>query len=222
MSIYSSMYPNLKFGQPGVKQAKNSLFAQLSLGAKPAVNIQRPPPPTFEIKPEPKPEPIVEIKPEPVPEPVPEVKPIPTPEPVEIVEDQVESTPEIKEKSPPKAKAKRKSPAYSTRAKGVLPKPTPSRESHLPQAGERGLQSKTTIEQKREYYLARLGRKSVAKAEEEVNQVQAVLEEVGGTVDGVKAKEQELRRQLKLINYSKFFATDDRAEEADTELSETE
>ena len=94
--------------------------------------------------------------------------------------------------------------ARPTRQPPVV-KPEPKRGSHLPVKGERGIQRKYTAEQKKEMYMNRLSRKSIANADKEVEAVNAVLDEIGHDPIKLAEKEKDIKRQLQLISYSKFF-----------------
>ena len=87
----------------------------------------------------------------------------------------------------------------------VLPKPEPERDSVIPVKGEQGLQSKYSLEQRKQIYLTRLSRKSIINAEKEIAKVNEVLEGVDHDVDKLKRVEKEIKGKLKLINYAKYF-----------------
>jgi hypothetical protein len=88
------------------------------------------------------------------------------------------------------------------------PKPEPKRATQIPKKGEKGLQSQYTLEQKKQMYLDRLSRKSVKRAEQEVGKINEVLESVEHDPKRLSEEERKIKSRLKLINYAKFFATD--------------
>lgn len=87
------------------------------------------------------------------------------------------------------------------------PKPEKARESQIPQKGEKGLQAQYTLEQKKAMYLDRLSRKSVKRAEQEVSKINEVLTSVEHNPKLLAEEERKVKNRLKLINYAKFFAT---------------
>ena len=131
---------------------------------------------------------------------------------VKVVEKEppkVETKPEpVKVEEPPKPKQSR-----PNRLKPE-PKPEPKRGSQIPKKGEKGLQSQYTLEQKRQMYLDRLSRKSVKRAEQEVGKINEVLESVEHDPKRLGEEERKIKSRLKLINYAKFFATDNINEES--------
>lgn len=88
------------------------------------------------------------------------------------------------------------------------PKPEKGRESQIPQKGEKGLQPQYTLEQKKAMYLDRLSRKSVKRAEQEVSKINEVLTAVEHNPKRLEEEERRVKNRLKLINYAKFFASD--------------
>lgn len=88
----------------------------------------------------------------------------------------------------------------------VEPKPEPDRESQIPQKGERGLQLKYTLEQRKQIYMDRLSRKSIKNAEKEVELINQVLNKVDNDPIKLLEKEKHIKRKLQLINYAKFFS----------------
>lgn len=87
----------------------------------------------------------------------------------------------------------------------VAPMPEPERDSVIPVKGEQGLQSKYSLEQRKNIYLARLSRKSICNAEKEIAKVNEVLEGVEHDAEKLKKVEREVKCKLKLINYAKYF-----------------
>jgi len=87
-------------------------------------------------------------------------------------------------------------------------RPRPVRESQLPVAGERGLQPRYSNDQKREMFLSKLSRKSVKRAEQEVNAINDVLVAAEHCPEKLRQEETILKHRLKLINNAKFFAID--------------
>lgn len=84
--------------------------------------------------------------------------------------------------------------------------PVPVRDSQVPRQGERGLQRKYSVDQKRQMYLDRLSRKSVANAEKELERVTDVLDKAEHNAEKLIAMERAIKGQLKLINYAKYFS----------------
>ena len=130
-------------------------------------------------------------------------------EPVTVSPKTVKQDSPIKETKSPKSesplqKVKKAKVSRPNRSKPT-PKPEPKRETPVPKKGERGLQHKYTLEQRKDMYLERLSRKSIKNAEKEVKKVNAVLDSVNNDPIKLSEKEKEIKQQLKLINYSKFF-----------------
>jgi hypothetical protein len=113
----------------------------------------------------------------------------------------VEPTEPEQAKPPPKPKISR-----PNRVKAE-PKPEPVRASVIPKTGERGLQRKYSIQQRKQIYLDKLSRKSVKNAEKEIEQVNKVLEKNNHDVDKLKEEERATKRYLSLINTAKYFTT---------------
>lgn len=124
-----------------------------------------------------------------------EVPPKPDPEP----EPEPEAVPE--ETRPPdgrKGKASNK----------PKPKPKPKRvrEKPLPKKGEKGCQPTYSETQRREMFLDALSRKSVGKAQAQVDQINNKLDEFDGQREKIVKREKELKSELKLINLAKYFS----------------
>ena len=149
--------------------------------------------------------------------------PVQTKEPVTpkkvTIEEPVKE--EVREPSPAKVETTEKTVIKRPNRVKTEPKPVPVRESCIPQKGEKGLQRKYTPEQRKQMYLDRLSRKSVKNAEKEVEAVTRVLDDVGGTVDGLVKAEKAIRGQLRLINYAKYFTTSSNIEQDEHSESET-
>jgi hypothetical protein len=84
----------------------------------------------------------------------------------------------------------------------------PIRETQIPIKGERGLQKKFSIEQRKKMYVDRLSRKSIRKAEVEIGQVDEILTSVENDKEKLIDREKNVKRELKLINYAKYFIDD--------------
>lgn len=84
----------------------------------------------------------------------------------------------------------------------------PIRTSQIPNKGEKGLQRKYSTEQRKSMYLDKLSRKSVKRAELEVNKVNEVLEKVEHSQTRLKNEERDIKNRLKLINTAKLFLYD--------------
>jgi hypothetical protein len=85
------------------------------------------------------------------------------------------------------------------------PKGEPLRDNPIPKLGEKGLQRKYSMEQRKQLYLDQLSKKSVKRAEQEVSKVNAVLEKVEHSPTLLAMEEKEIKNRLKLINTAKFF-----------------
>jgi len=88
------------------------------------------------------------------------------------------------------------------------PKNNTIRTSQIPRKGEKGLQPKYTLDQKKDMYLNKLSRKSVKKAEIEVTKVNDVLEGVSHDSRLLIQEEKNIKQRLKLINTAKLFLYD--------------
>lgn len=122
---------------------------------------------------------------------------------------------EIREPTPPKSPVIEPSPPTPPKPKEKIkrpnrvkpdPKPKPDRASTIPNKGERGLQRKYTIEQKKEMFLNKLSRKSVKNAEKEISKINEVIEQSEGDLSKLEKEEKALKSRLKLINTAKFFS----------------
>ena len=87
----------------------------------------------------------------------------------------------------------------------VEPNQIPIRLNVVPKKGERGLQRKWTMEQRRQQYLNKLSRKSLKRAEAEVSEVHKVLEESNYDEKKILDEEKRLKGKLKLVDCAKLF-----------------
>lgn len=207
MSLYSSLYPKLQFGQN--KSISNRSMGILnSLGVNRSLSQPRQssqPRSVEQVQPIIKhTEPSIPLVPsQPVPEPVSlPIEPVAEPVAVPVVEKKVV----VKEPAKPKAKPKAKQ-TRPNRVKGTVPKPDdPIRAKVQPGPGEQGFANKYSVEQRKAMYMERLSRKSVKNAEKEIGEVNEVLDRVGNCANELRIHEQAVKKQMKLINYAKFFA----------------
>ena len=155
-----------------------------------------------------KPEVIVEIIEKPLPERVKKSKPIKID--IDIQEESIPIVePEVIQ-SPKNVKPKTSRP---NRAK-PLTKPITERVSQIPTKGERGLQARYTLAQKKEMYLERLSRRSIKNAEKEISKVNEVLDKVQYDSDMLAIEEKDLKGKLRLINTAKYFTTNNNIKNA--------
>lgn len=187
----AKLYPHLKFG--GLQQLRERSVSAGRHTPQPIVrekSIERPPKivkfadPPAKIEEIPKPSEILEEKPKiDIVDPPTEIKPS---KDLEIKVNDLLQTPPVKLEN-----------------KG---KPKPKRNSVIPKKGERGLQNKYTLEQKREMYLNQLSRKSVKRAEAEVAKVNQMLDECKNDLENLEHEEKKVKGRLRLINVAKYFA----------------
>ena len=205
------LYPHLNFSH--IQTAVRSRSEPPPVNPPPVIMSR--PEPVLEVKTETKP--VIEEKPQ-TPEPPKEKSPVkqpekpkerpkksPKPPAVVIVEPEVETPP-----PPPKPTGKPK------------PKGKPLRTDPIPKKGERGLQKKYTLEQRKEMYLEQLSKKSVKRAEMEIQKVNEVLSKVEHSPNRLNKEEKEIKRQLKLINTAKFFIIGDNTNIIDSSESRSE
>lgn len=176
------LYPNLQFHK--ITPSQHTFFEP------PKRSLSEPP---VQTKPQP-PKKVIEKREK---TPIKEVKKVeirePTPPKSPVVEEKVET--------PKKPKNTVKRP---NRLKPE-PKPEPQRETPIPKKGERGLQKKYTMDQRKDMYLNKLSRKSIKNAEKEISKINEVIESVDGDHQKLEEVERHLKSQLKLINTAKFF-----------------
>lgn len=194
------LYPHLRFEhiQPPVRSKSEP--PQPTQVVKPVeTETKKPPEPVTKVEkpqtPEPPVEPVVKPK-----SPVKKVKKTKSPNPP----PKQESHKQVEIVSPPKEERTK---FVSERPKSTKPKPKgqPLRDNPVPKKGEKGLQKKYTLEQKKEMYLEQLSKKSVKRAEQEVSKVNEVLSKVDHSPTRLAKEEREIKNRLKLINTAKFF-----------------
>lgn len=139
-----------------------------------------------------------------------------SPKTVKIVEPEEEVVEEPPKPESPKAP----SPVKTEPPPKPIPaeKPKPVRATVVPKKGEKGLQKKWTSEQRRQQYLNKLSRKSLKRAEAEVNEVQKVLHEADYNEEKINETEKALKTKLKLVNCAKLFLLETEPEEEDSKL----
>ena len=205
-SALQKLYPHLNLTQNIPRDRSVSPRSNIPLPTQPVYSIPREP---VIIQ-----KPIEKIEIPKLPEPT------PSPPPTPIVE-KVEPVPEPLQQSkspvkPVKAKRVRKPKVVDAPVPIKPPSPPPvipKRSSQIPAKGEKGLQNKYTLEQKREMFLNKLSRKSVNRAEKEIQKINEVLNSVEHNETQLKSEELSAKNRLKVINTAKLFLMDNNINE---------
>jgi len=185
MDLYSKLYPQLKFTRKENGEL-NSLKQAMANNIREATPPKSPPKIVEQVPVYEPPIPVVEV----------------IPEPVIIQEPPKEPTPVKRELTPKQERVIIKRPNRLPPPEKVIP----FREDNRPKKGEHGIQRKYSEEQRRQMYLDRLSRKSIIGAQKEVEEVEAVMETIGNTIEDLEKEEKIIKKKMKLISYAKFFA----------------
>lgn len=201
MNIYNSLYPSLKYYKKLAKKGPNASVHWSSAIPQPPVAQTTP---TVLSSPEPvitkpdtselsvtAPAPVVD-------EPVPVVD---EPAPVESVDEPVVDEPVVVKKRVGRPR--------------MAPKPKPKSKSKVDVADAKKFGANMTMEARKEAFMNRISKKSVAKADKEVEELHQVLDTVGHSEEQLNKETKELRKKIRLINTSKLFLHHSNIEKSD-------